>query len=241
MNQQKSKPFGIIYKSTCLINGKSYIGQTTHTLHYRRNGHATDARRTVPSTCIFIKAIRKYGIENFQWEILMECESREHLDSMEDEMIKIHHTHKSEGGYNIRGANKGKSGFKSDFRHTEEHKQKMRERMLGDKNPMKNHEVSESVKKTNTGRKMSDETRKKMSESGKGRIFTEEHRRNLSLAGIGKNHHTAKTYQIIEPDGTIIITESLKNYCDNNGLGYGSVRAAVLRNESYIGYIVKRI
>lgn len=67
------KTYGIIYKTTNLINNKIYIGQTTRTsiLDYFGSGN-------------YIKnAIKKYGKGNFTREILEGCINQEELDKKE--------------------------------------------------------------------------------------------------------------------------------------------------------------
>lgn len=70
-----SKSFGIIYKVTNLINSKCYIGQTTKSLDDRRFIHIKDAKRQKYNS-LFHKAIIKYGIDNFKWEVLCVCEDK---------------------------------------------------------------------------------------------------------------------------------------------------------------------
>lgn len=59
---------GIIYKITNKVNGKSYIGQTRYTLEFRWRQHLHKKDNTY-----FHNAIRKYGSDNFQLEVLEEC------------------------------------------------------------------------------------------------------------------------------------------------------------------------
>ncbi len=58
--------FGIIYIATS-PSGKSYIGQTVQALCNRKTGHAKDAENY---TYAFANAIRKYGINGFNWDTL---------------------------------------------------------------------------------------------------------------------------------------------------------------------------
>lgn len=83
---------GVIYKATCTISGKSYIGQTVN-FENRKKQHiwATD-------DYVFHKAIRKYGKENFNWEILEECEVNQ-LDEKEIYWIAYYDTYNN--GYNM--------------------------------------------------------------------------------------------------------------------------------------------
>ena len=62
------KRTGIIYMATS-PSGKSYIGQTTRSIDDRKIGHACDAET---HDYAFANAIKKYGIDNFEWKILYE-------------------------------------------------------------------------------------------------------------------------------------------------------------------------
>lgn len=62
-----------IYLTTNLINGKQYIGQ--------HKGKPTD--KYYGSGTNIVKAIQKYGKENFKKEILCYCSTREEADEKE--------------------------------------------------------------------------------------------------------------------------------------------------------------
>ena len=64
----------LIYKITNKINNKSYIGQTTKTAEERWKEHKRSIN-TNHSSCInktLYKAMRKYGIENFIFEVIQD-------------------------------------------------------------------------------------------------------------------------------------------------------------------------
>lgn len=67
-----------IYKFTNLINNKSYIGQTIH-LKTRYGEHKRNHLNInhVNYECLFYRALRKYGFENFTFEILEYCSEKE--------------------------------------------------------------------------------------------------------------------------------------------------------------------
>lgn len=66
-----------IYKATNLINGKFYIGRTSYNrLNKRINCHVWYANHT-DTSMPFPNAIKKYGKENFKWEIIEECEKND--------------------------------------------------------------------------------------------------------------------------------------------------------------------
>lgn len=84
---------GIIYKITNKVNGKSYIGQTRYTIEFRWRQHQHKKDNTY-----FHNAIHKYGIENFNIEILEECDI-EDLNSREIFYIAKYDTFNN--GYNL--------------------------------------------------------------------------------------------------------------------------------------------
>lgn len=84
---------GIIYKITNKVNGKSYIGQTRYTLEFRWKQHLHKR-----DNAYFHNAIHKYGEDNFQLEILEECDI-ELLNSREIYYIAKYNTFKE--GYNL--------------------------------------------------------------------------------------------------------------------------------------------
>lgn len=55
----------VIYKATNKINGKIYIGKT-YNFEKRKNEHIYEMNNGLP----FHNALKKYGLENFEWEII---------------------------------------------------------------------------------------------------------------------------------------------------------------------------
>ncbi len=72
--------YGVIYKITCLVNGKIYIGQTTRSVEERFQEHMDSP---YPLGC----AIRKHGVENFKIEVIAVCATKEELDAQEIRFI----------------------------------------------------------------------------------------------------------------------------------------------------------
>ena len=64
----------LIYKITNLINNKCYIGQTIKTAEQRWKEHQSHAFGSHPNdqNKTLYKAIRKYGLENFTFEVLQD-------------------------------------------------------------------------------------------------------------------------------------------------------------------------
>lgn len=198
--------FGIIYKCTCLTTNKFYIGKTIKDLEARKKQHIIDSRRDRFQHLILYRAFKKYGIDNFKWEILCECSGKD-LNKKEIYYIKELKSLKPDG-YNM---TTGGDGLPIGHKHTEETKRKIGLSKIGNTNFL--------------GKTHSEETKRKMSEAQKGKIFTEEHKKNLSLSRKGivfsKEHLKnmsivrRKKYIIITPDGEEIFANGLKNFCDS--------------------------
>jgi len=148
---------GTIYILENKLNGMKYIGQTIN-FDKRIKKHLNDD--------MFIdKALRKYGIDNFN-KILLDNIPEEELDYWEEHYIKecnsLYPT-----GYNFEtGGNK--------YKHVhEETKKKISKTEKGRPSPMK-------------GRHHSLEARKKISKIHTGAIFTEERKNKIRKSKLGK-------------------------------------------------------
>ena len=82
-----------IYKITNLLNNKSYIGQSTFI-----EKRWSEEKRNKNNGKTLTNAINKYGIENFKFEILEECE-QDLLNEKEQQYINLYNS--VENGYNM--------------------------------------------------------------------------------------------------------------------------------------------
>ena len=73
--------YGIIYRVTNTVNGKTYIGQTKTPLGKRWSKHCSDAR--AGAGWVLAAAIRKYGKEAFTVDVVEECADKEALNAAE--------------------------------------------------------------------------------------------------------------------------------------------------------------
>ncbi len=118
---------GEIYMITNKINNKKYIGQTVSYLSSGRkygvstrwNHHVSDANNYADNGIRhFCNAIRKYGKDNFNIEILLIC-NLEMMDYYEKEFIKSYDTI-SPKGYNIEDGGRGNDNCKRLHQDTKE-------------------------------------------------------------------------------------------------------------------------
>jgi group I intron endonuclease len=153
---------GCIYKAYCKDSGKSYIGQyKKDSPIVRWNRHCRDAEKGSPWA--FHCAIRKYGKDAFEITVLCVCETQAELDKKEDEYITENQSMVYENGYNMVRGGKGRA---PDFKHREEHKQKMREYM---KNRVVSEETKQRISAAHKGRKCpwTEETRQRVAEASR--------------------------------------------------------------------------
>ena len=101
-----------IYKAVCIKNSKCYIGYTSNLpVRIRRHFDAAYNKNSQRYNCIFSRAIRKYGKENFHWEVLYQSLDKVHtLTVMEPYFIKKYDSNNS--GYNLSSGGEGPSGYK---------------------------------------------------------------------------------------------------------------------------------
>lgn len=118
----KTKRYIQIYKITNTVNGKIYIGQcVSHILNHKRyrpygylgrfKSHISEANSNKKNQCkILNNAIKKYGVESFNVEIVFRC-SENNADKYEYEYITKYNS-LYPNGYNIKNGG-------TQFKHTE--------------------------------------------------------------------------------------------------------------------------
>lgn len=123
-----------IYKITCNLNGKIYIGQTLH-FRQRINEHC---RHRLHSNMPIDYAIKKYGRESFTFEILCKVcntlsisEVKSILNDLEIYFIKKYQSNTRHIGYNLSEG----GGRLSVTRWTEERRKAHSQRITGSSNP----------------------------------------------------------------------------------------------------------
>ena len=90
------------------VTGKSYIGQTKHSVKRRVQWHKRDAKKNRPT--LIAQAIRKYGIENFTITTLDDDIDNDYIDDSERYWIKKMNT-RMPNGYNMdAGGRRGNYG-----------------------------------------------------------------------------------------------------------------------------------
>lgn len=178
-------------------SGKVYIGITSRSVKQRwNNGRGYTHCRAMYG------AIKKYGWENIQKEILLENTTESEAKSLEKLLIKLHRSNERGYGYNLTEGGDGTCGRKL----TEEAKAYLRKINKGKK---LTEEQKEHLRQINLGKHHTEETKKKMSATHKGKKYslgckhTEEWKKQLSERERGANNPRARK---------VICLETLKVY-----------------------------
>lgn len=210
-------------------NGKSYIGQTSNTLEWRKNFHFCHARLYKKTK--IQRALNKYNSDEIEWEILedgIDCENE--LNKLEKEYIVKFDSLKN--GYNLTEGGEGTRGYK----WSEESKKRL----------------SNSKK----GITHSDETRRKMSESKKGTTSPNKGKFGKKSSMYGKTHSQetkdkmsksaeirCKEFKAYNPEGVFLgIFKNMSKFEKDNNLPRGTVRDVIIgRNKHTKGYTFSKI
>lgn len=197
---QLSGQTGVIYKITCLVNGKGYVGQTRQKLEVRIRGHKNcKVKRGIDA------AIRKYGFENFTVEVLEICHV-ELLDEREIFFIRELGT-KAPNGYNLTDGGDGGSNPSEETRakisasrkgihHSEETRARLSTAHTGKKHTpetlAKMSEAQSGKKNGFYGKHHSQETREKISANERGKTLSDETKAKIAatLTGIKRSPET---------------------------------------------------
>ena len=146
-----------IYKITNKINGKCYIGQSVD-IYKRWEYYRYNKRDKTP----ILQSIKKYGIDNFLFEVIETVEDRLNLCEKEKMYISELNTI-CPSGYNL-----SSGGRKTTWAYKPS---------------------EETLKKRSialTGQKRTQEVKDKMSKAQKGKVITQEHRDKIRNANKGK-------------------------------------------------------
>ena len=150
------------YIVTNKINGKVYVGS------HSWDGEGLDPNYYGSGTAI-TRAVKKYGKDNFQVEVLYYYDTVEECRQDEERILTEYNVKDCPHSYNCKNS---AIGFKS-------------EDVAGENNPMYGRTGENNPM---YGKKLSDEIRQKISQANKGRTLSDEHRKKLSQALKGEKH-----------------------------------------------------
>jgi group I intron endonuclease len=199
----------IIYKVTNKVNGKCYVGQTIQKLEKRIQGHLKESK--MENNRPFLLSIKKYGIDNFLFEVIDTAKNLIELDDKEIYWIDKYNTI-SPHGYNITKGGQGKK-----IESTEELKKS----------------ISTGLKSSQKWQTTlnSEEYKRKMNEnffySNKGKKFKQEHKEKIWLKNKDRvlefNKKTSKKWIIVDKDNNILRLTGKEEFSNNFNLDSGNL------------------
>lgn len=141
---------GYIYSLTNKVNGKKYIGQSQQLdINQRWRAYKTIKKGSIGT--VLFRALTKYGVENFKFEVICVCFDDD-CNYYEVDYIK-RYSSMTPNGYNMQDGGKNPSiTCRKKIILSDEQKEKRKGRFKGEKSP-------------NFGKEMSVEQKKKISES----------------------------------------------------------------------------
>ena len=191
----------LIYTCTNRLSGKVYVGKTSASVRQRWTEHQSSARRGSPY--LFHRAIRKYGAEAFEVQVIATASSEEELSNLEVRFIEELGA-RVPGGYNLREGGEGGVHSQETIeairanalgrRWTPEAIERLRSTMTGEGNPFFGKHHTEETKVIlrqkcglhNIGKKLTPEQKEKFLAGSRGKPRSEEHSRRLSDALMGR-------------------------------------------------------
>lgn len=240
-----------IYKATNTINGKVYIGFDSN-WPKRKQRHLSDSsnEKSKGFNDVFHKAIRKYGKENFDWQIIYQSKDSKHcLKSMEEYFIKENNSYiyfNNSNGYNMTLGGEGMLGFK----HSE--KSKIKNSVSSGKNFKVWHKDGELIEENHikyfcVKNNLDYDSFKKLLHnklfSYKG-YYPYNNENNIaealkkynqrikkSMEIMGSKH--SKEHNIKTPSGEIIKIKNLSQFCRDNNMDHKKLRYTLLKTCNY--------
>ena len=173
-----------IYKYTNKVNGKVYIGRTCQTLEARANGSGKGYKYCT----YFYNAIKKYGWDSFEGEILEEGLNDKEAGKRELYYINLFDSTNGDKGYNLRD---------SDYRTYKD-------------------ETREKMRIAQTGKKLSEEARRKISESNRRRGMPESLKKKLLAANTGRKPTPETTEKIRQGNLGKVISQETREKISKN-------------------------
>jgi group I intron endonuclease len=175
-----------IYLITNIENTKKYVGITKFSLNERFSQH-------IKRGFLLTEAIQKYGCQNFSIDLIEEVESAERAYELEQYYIREYNT-KVPNGYNLTDGGDGIFGWEATEEYRKECSDRVRQLHKQKKVGMYGKKHSEDTKKKMSdslkgnknclGRKLSEDSKQKIREKHLGKTLSEETRQKIS-----ENHH----------------------------------------------------
>lgn len=219
-----------IYKITCLVNNKIYVGSAVN-LSKRKNDHFETLSKNIHKNRHLQNAFKKHGNDNFVFEILEIVEDKKELIVREQYWIDKTKCFDNKIGFNICQL----AGSALGVKHSEATRKKRSLLNKGNKFNLGKKASEETLQKlsaaqkgnkSSVGRVLTEETKNKISKSNKGRIsptlglkYSEESRKKMSEARIGKKLSEETKNKMRVAKTGIVMSEATKEKISKSNTG----------------------
>lgn len=185
-----------IYLIKNKVNGKVYVGSAAQSFSRRWSKHKTDLGKEMHHSTHLQSACDKYGIENFEFEMVEKVEDLNIILEREQFYIDSYESYKREKGYNMNP----KAGSSLGVKRSEETKEKVR-KARAKQLIIHSEETKRKIGLAHKGKTVTEETKKKLSDSLKGRTTgpcSEEKKRKISETLMGIKHTAERKQNVAE-------------------------------------------
>lgn len=180
-----------LYRITDTLNNKIYIGKSNNPSR-RWTHHKNQAKKEKPIQYIH-RAIAKYGVENFIFEVIATCKTQEDAEETEIQLIVQYNSRDKHFGYNVSPGGDGiKAGLPPHMypmygkKQSEHQKQRMSEvhagKIMSEESRAKMAASAKTRAPNRKGEKHSEESKRKMSDTKRGRKLSEETKQKMAEA-----------------------------------------------------------
>jgi len=213
-----------IYKIVNKFNNKIYIGSSIN-LNRRLKDHIYHLIKNNHHSLLLQRSWNKYGFEYFDIEILEFCD-KNRLQEREQYYLDLYKSYNPNFGYNI---SKDTSSFSRGMKHSDEWKRLQSKRMIGHQNYLQYHteETKQKIREKSLRRQFSNETREKLSKSligNRNGSKTKGYKRTQAQIENHINKISKLYVGLISPDGVVYKDIfNLSNFCKEHNLPISSI------------------
>lgn len=192
----------VIYIIKSTIDDRLYVGSSIN-FNLRVNQHKHHLRKGTHHSKKLQNFVNKYGIDSIYFEVIHQCEKKEHLIHIEQKYIdelkpffninkvadsRLGMKHTEESKIHMVSQRKKKSGYKKGFKRTEQQRLNISKGRKGIRTSHESIMKGVATRRKNGGYKFSKETIEKIRKASTGRLHSEETKKKISESKKGSKN-----------------------------------------------------